>query len=544
MPRALWMLLGLRSKAYFRRIGRGLKTPRGVLFFVFGVFGFMMWLLPTIFNGLVSNRVPIEPVRQAAPLAMLGVSLLMILLSGGKVISFMPAEVDFLFAGPFSRRSIVVFKVVGTAIGALFASLMFSAFLWRYSPMWISGFLGLWFNWLLAQSLAMTLLVGKQALLERTGSSAARLVVAAGILAVAAGVIEIASPLFQGTFDLAALAAHARQTLVGRALLAPFEVISRVFTAERLFPDLLQWSAAAAALCGIAIAALLMLDGHFIETSIAASQTVQARLSRLRKGGGGVIAFGASPRAGGRRLPVLPWLGGAGPLAWRQLTIALRSSRGLLFVLLMLVMAIGPVLWILRDRQTSMMAPLLIAPAFWLTLLLPSMLRLDFRGDLQHMDVLKGLPIRPLAVATGQILAPVIVLTLVDGAIIGIAAAIIEPIRPWLLAALAFVPPLNFLLIGMENAMFLLFPTRQMMATPGDFQMVGRSAVISMLKMLALMAALGITAGVAALAWFLTASAVIGVVAAWVILAGAAAAMPPVIARLFRSFDPSVDIPA
>jgi len=36
---------------------------------------------------------------------------------------------------------------------------------------------------------------------------------------------------------------------------------------------------------------------------------------------------------------------GAGPIAWRQMTAAVRNSKGLLFVMLILAMSVGPLLF-------------------------------------------------------------------------------------------------------------------------------------------------------------------------------------------------------
>ena len=48
---------------------------------------------------------------------------------------------------------------------------------------------------------------------------------------------------------------------------------------------------------------------------------------------------------------------------------------------------------------------------------------------------------------------------------------------PLLLAAAAFAPLYNFVLVGVENLLFLLFPTRVMVTTPGDFQAMGRNVL-------------------------------------------------------------------
>jgi len=51
--------------------------------------------------------------------------------------------------------------------------------------------------------------------------------------------------------------------------------------------------------------------------------------------------------------------------------------------------------------------------AVWINVLMVSMLKFDFRDELDRLDLLRSLPIRPAAVASAELMAPVFVLTLV-----------------------------------------------------------------------------------------------------------------------------------
>ena len=53
----------------------------------------------------------------------------------------------------------------------------------------------------------------------------------------------------------------------------------------------------------------------------------------MKQGGG--IVLPVSARASQIRLGRFPWLGGAGPLAWRQVLIAVRTSRYALIISLL-----------------------------------------------------------------------------------------------------------------------------------------------------------------------------------------------------------------
>ena len=101
--------------------------------------------------------------------------------------------------------------------------------------------------------------------------------------------------------------------------------------------DLLKWAGFAAALLnGGLLILVFLLDAHYIETAMAASERRYAKIKRVRAGA--FLSMGVS-KTSNWHLPQLPWAGGAGPIAWRQLTNAARSSRGLL--LLLLIVAVG-----------------------------------------------------------------------------------------------------------------------------------------------------------------------------------------------------------
>ena len=87
----------------------------------------------------------------------------------------------------------------------------------------------------------------------------------------------------------------------------------------------------------------------------------------------------------------------------------------------------------------------------------------------------------------GQLLAPVLLLSVPQW----LTLALLTVFSPhhWALglACAAIVPLFNFVLIGLDNLLFLLFPVRLMAATPGDFQALGRNVLLSLGKLMGLM---------------------------------------------------------
>ena len=70
-------------------------------------------------------------------------------------------------------------------------------------------------------------------------------------------------------------------------------------------------------------------------------------------------------------------------------------------------------------------------------------------------------------------------------------------------ASAAFVLPVTFLLIGLENLLFLLFPSRMMANQAGDFQAVGRNVLLVFAKLSGLALALGLAVLVGVVLWVL-----------------------------------------
>jgi hypothetical protein len=349
----------------------------------------------------------------------------------------------------------------------------------------------------------------------------------------------------------------------GQVLLAPFQPFGRTFTARSLFPELLGWAAAATAINGLLLALTMWLDANYLEAAAAASRRVYERMQRMRRGfaGGAGAGFGDGPgggegdsdaahaapsrKKGGAlarrfRVPRPPWLGGAGPVAWRQLTTAARRPGGMLLVLA--VCAGMCVMFFVTARRGGDVRPAIVSTVAWFTILVTGALKFDFRADLDQVPWLKSLPLRPAALAVGQLATPVLLLFACHGLLFAATAAALPAIRRPLLAAVVLVLPFDVILVAVENLLFLLFPTRGP-ATPGELGAMGRQVVLFLVKMLLVALACGVAAALAVAALKLTHSALAGVAVAFVALTVEALAFVPLIAAAYDRFDPSTDTP-
>jgi len=543
MDPALRKLLGLRLRARLRVIFRGLKTPRGAVFFAVGTAMFVLWLGPSLVMAVagVSGRARFDPevVRTVVPLVLLGMCVVNVLAAGRqKGITFTAPEVDFLFAGPFTRRELLVYKLSAGMIGSGFAALFFSVFLLQYATLWPAAFVGCLVTLLFVQLLSTALVLVGQTVAEQAYTRARRLALL-GVAALAGIGLGEAALAAQGHDPVALLTAF-RHSWAGIVLLAPVDAFGRTILAESLVPELIGWGALAVAIDLALLLLVLRLDVNYAESAIAASQRLYRRLQQVRRGGGLAWTAASQPKL---RVPAFPWLGGAGPIVRRQLIGAVRTARGLFFFLLLMGIPMGMMLMGSRQNHNAAIGALPGVLAF-LTVFFTQMVPFDFRGDLDHMDVLKSLPLRSTAIAAGQLVVPTLIMTGVHLVVLGAAAAMVEGAGNVLLAMAVFSVPFNFLLIGVENLLFLLFPTRMQATNPGDLQQVGRLMVLLAAKMLALVACCGVAAALGAIAYLVVGGSWIAALwVSWLVLAIGCAALVPCVAAAYRKFDVSVDTP-
>ena len=543
MDPALRKLLRLRFRARLRVMFRGLKTPRGAVFFAIGAAMFVLWLGPSVAIAVVGasarGRFDPEVVRAVIPLALMGLCVLSVLTSGRqKGIPFTGAEIDFLFAGPFTRRELLVYKLSGSMLGAVFVALFFPLFLLQYATLWPAAFVGCLLTLLFVQLFSTTVVLVGQTVAEQAYTRTRRLVLL-GIAALAGIGLGEAALAARG-HDPFALVMAFRQSWAGIVLLAPMEVFGRTILARSLLPELVGWGALAAAIDLALLVLVLRLDVNYAESAIAASQRLYRRLEQVRRGGGLAWTAASQPKM---HLPALPWLGGAGPIVRRQLIHAVRTARGLLFLLILFGIPIGMMLFISRQSHSVAMGGLpglLIFITFFFTQMVP----FDFRGDLDHMESLKSLPLGSVPIAAGQLVVPILILSGIHLVVLAVAAAMVPGAAAVLLAVAVFSVPFNLLLIGVENLLFLLFPTRMQATTPGDLQHVGRLMVLLAVKMLVLVGCFGVAAALGGIAYFVCGRSWIAALSvSWLVLAIGCAALVPCVAAAYRKFDVSLDTP-
>ena len=521
-PIALLGLVALNGKAMIRRSLRGARTLRGAAFLTVGALMLATWL--GFFRVYNAGGTEPDTVRTLFPMWLLGICVLNLVTSAGeRAVAFAPAEVDFLFPAPFTRQQLLAYKLLKSAVGAVVTTVLFSILFQRYLQSWTAGGIGIFLSLLLLQLVSMSVVLIAETLGGHAHTRARKAVVGVMLAIVAIACL----PLIRAGRERSAadLMMDVASTSAGRVILRPFAPFGELIAAPRLAPDaMLPLLQAVLVLAGLVVL-VLWLDARNLEWAARAAHRAYARIGPMRLHG---------PR---RSLPRLPRFGGAGPIAWRQLTTAARQSRAVVLVLTGVCVALGPALYAVGAAERGRPAALLIATLFCVNFVFANALRFDFRGDLDQLDVLKSLPLRPTAIVVAQLVAPTLVLTLCQTGLF-LGAGWFLPLEPRLVLAGPFLAaPLNALLFAIENLLFLVFPVRTWATSAGDLQGVGRRMTTFLAKSSILMVGCTIATTVGLIVG--RESPFLFLVATSGVLALETLALLPLMMAAFRRLDPS-----
>jgi hypothetical protein len=522
--------------ARLRWMFRGGRSFRTIIFLLIGALVIGSALLGAIVRRYTQPRADPTAVTIYLPVVLLTFCIANLIgAAGERAIAFTPAETDFLFPGPFTRRQLLLYKILKNIGASAISAAVFATFFWNHAPRWIAAYLTCFLSLAFMQVLSIAIMLLALNVTERVLNRVRRFILA-GILVVLAFAIE---PIIAAarTRDPNLIAHGLKQSAAVRALLMPFEVFAQIIAAPNVWPAAILWALLAIAMILALLIAILFLDAQYMEAATAASRRryEMVRQARTR----GVALRTTNSRW---RTPMLPRFGGVGPIAWRQLTTALRQSRGLLTLLVMI--GIGAGIFVFSQRESGDSIRPTFSVIMWASIMLANSLRFDFRGDIDLIDTLKSLPLPPVTICAGEIVAPAIVMSIFHFAIIAMALAAAPQHTNYLLAAATLILPANFVMFAVENLMFLLFPTRFVTAAPGDLQGSGRMMLVMFAKVFIVALVVIAAVGIGAIVHAITDNWIAGVASTGVILIVEVVALLTAMAAAFVRFDPHTQTPA
>ena len=524
---------------HFLLRARRLRQPRYLLGALFGG-GYLLLMVSRSFLPLLHGG------RRAAPALFPGLTpatwefIFGLVLAAGAVLAwvvphqraalvFTEAEIAFLFPAPITRRTLVLFKLVRSQVAVLF-TVFFLTIIFR-SANGLEGALLRAAGWwiilstinlhLLGCSFARTILLDRGLTLWRRRLLVLALVGALG--AVAVYWVRAAVPLpgdeaWQSPAALGFYVNRVAHSAPAVWLLAPFRAVVRPFVFSDQPPQFLRALGTALGILLLHFLWVVQSDVAFEEASLESSRRHATRLASLREGKGLHARPAKRRRAPFRLAPTGP---PAVAILWKNLLGAGQFFNVRLAVtVLAWAVALGIVLTAGAGRthwpQVIGFACVMITA--WTLLLGPQIVRQDFRQDLAVADLLKGYPLHGWQVALGEVLTPALILTVIQGALILLAATLLggggNPLEtddgyarldehpasillgnlwhaPVLvgLAAAFVLPPFNVVGLLMPNAAALLLPAWFANTQPGGprgIEVMGQRLIFFLAQFVAL----------------------------------------------------------
>lgn len=519
MDAALLRLLAMRMRGGLRLRLMQMVSLRGAMLFI--SLGGIIWLLSATGQAVPTDKLFVgasldSPAVRAdietfMPLAMLGMTLLTVLLSTGPSFHFSPAEINLLFVGPFSRRDLLLYKFIAYAAGAALSAALVAPFAQSQTgsalATFTAAFLTLVFVQLNSAAVGMAWQAFEGNRLARLKWPATALVT---VLALAALIYAWVAP----GHSISGLLSDLRHSWIGTIILLPYIVFSELFLARAHLPDLALWATIAILINAVLLWAVIKLDRSTSEFSLREHTRLSNRWERMRQGG----SFWATERSEVPSIRTAPVLGGLGPIAWRQAIKAVRNSAKVIVLFIVGAACAGPLSSMAGLSITDETGQLMIF--FFFGFILPRTLICDFRGDLSRMETYKTLPIAPWRICLGQLVVQVLLAYVVALAMIASFLLFADGLAaPVALVLAAFALPFTLLLYAVENTIFLMFPAKTIPMGRADFEFLGRSLIEFIMKTIVILFAVALAIGVGVFTFMtLTPTLILPVLASWLTL--------------------------
>ncbi|MBC7791647.1 MAG: hypothetical protein H7Z74_17000 [Anaerolineae bacterium] len=512
MPSSLlstyWYLARLSMRNRVKRQFRRMRKPRyAIAFLLGGAYLWFIFLRPGGAQVLPSGGFGGGGLEVAALVVALFSARWWIFGNERNALAFTQAEVQFLFQGPLSRRSLISYKLFRAQFAILLSSLLWTLLVRGGSPLPFGlRALGFWmlFSTFYLHQLGVSLvrtsaMTQGRAGLRRNGVAIG--LFGAGALALAWSVYAVV-PDRQGGSFLETLGLVLQEPGARLALL-PF----RLAMAPGFAQDTASWFAAfapAIAMLALHYVWVIRSDAAFEEAAVEASAKRAKLVAAVRERG----AFGASLSRG--KQPLRAWL----PLApngtpavaiiWKNSIAITRTFRLAMVARILVGLAIGFAIasFNIEGSISEFLGTFLIAWGGLLVVAGPIWVRNDLRADLSRLELLRSYPLSGASIVSAEVASSAISLTALQLSFFALAYLLLlgnvtiqtalSERTMLIVAAAAILPAVNAIGMCIQNALALLFPEwgRRTLQGAGGIETIGQQMVIMLGSFILLIIAL------------------------------------------------------
>ncbi len=552
-----------RIVAQFKRV----KTPRYAVALLFGVaYLWLVFLRPGGVGAASGNAIaPVSTTLGTVAGFGLTVAIIFWWLRGGVQgsLAFQPAEVQFLFTAPVTRRALLAYKILRSQLLIVINAVIW-AFLIRRWGVSLPGperFATAWgFFTVLSLHRLGTALVQLPPLRgpRKAILIAAKLLAASAFAAIVIGALPVLRQL--GSSDYSDSFAAFRRTLE----LPPLRYVllpMRLVIAPIMASTSEQWAKAFAIVIGIIavhVVWVFSMRVPFEEAATVASAEMAKRIAAFKNRRGGGSAAIVTVKVKRDWLPLAPLGRPAVAITWKNTLALTRAGSLQSAVVLVVLLAVITRLISATSHGTAgaeLALPYLILAAFAL-FMGPRAVRNDLRQDLPNLPLLKTFPLSGAVLVLAEMASPTLVLAVFQGLML-VVAYFVAPATlrdKWdtatTVVVFVLVPlgllAVNAVSIGIQNGAAVLFPGWVRLGPDaGGLEAMGQNLLLTFGSMFALLLALIVPMGVTVGATFLNgpahgapAIAVAGVIAIAVLI-GEIWWLITALGRVFERMDPA-----
>ncbi len=508
----------------FRTQAKQLRNPRYAIALILGVTYIWFFLFRSQGGGERPNIFGSTDVLLVASVGLFILFMRWWLFGNDRsALAFTPAEIQFLFPAPVSRRALIQFKLLRGQVAIVFNAILWVLLFGRGGAELpaVLRLLSIWalFSIFMLHRLGATLVRASTA--EHGKAGAKRNIVALVVFGVAA-----AGLLWTAVNGYAALrgASGFREVVdtiatllrqpIPNALLAPF----RLLLAPSFARTVGEWASGfgiVLIVLGLHYVWVLRTELAFEDAAVEASAARAKRIEAMKARRAGQTT---PVRAGNRTwIPLAASGHPAMAIVWKNM-LALSRTPGTSTTVVTASIGLAVAAVVISTRGNAGFATTIgffaLGMAAFSILIGARFVRIDLRQDLVHLRLLRTYPIDGAALVAAEVAGSTVVLTLVQTGLLLFAhimllSSLALPVgvtERWLMLAVAplVLLVLNAVTVTIQNGAALLFPAwvRLGTAKSGGVEVLGQS-ILSMVASLVVLALALIPPGIAAgAAWF------------------------------------------